>query len=324
MIRWWVGVWVCLGLACGAAAQPVPRQLAAGVLTVIPPDHNESETFSGPRQMAELVQGVPGLAWEPIFDPKSQTLAELAGKVVYRRNVWCLEFSFKPLRMMAVDLPQPSGRLESKLVWYLAYRVRNMGSHLNPVAEPDAWGHNLYDVQLVNHGIRFFPQFVLQCFDLDKAYVDRVIPLAMKQIQSIEDPHRTFYNSVEISQIEIPVSTDEEDHSVWGIATWVDVDPRTDFFGLFVQRLSNAYQWRDPEGALKPGDPPGTGRVFAYKTLQLNFWRPGDAVREHQSEIRFGMPAIEDVEGGTARNQAELLKLYRVPERRDHQWVYRS
>ena len=36
-----------------------------------------------------------------------------------------------------------------------------------------------------------------------------------------------------------------------------DVDPRTDHFSVYIQGLTNAYKFLDPEGAFKSGDPPG-------------------------------------------------------------------
>ena len=60
-----------------------------------------------------------------------------------------------------------------------------------------------------------------------------------------------------------------------------------------IEGLTNAYRWEDPEGAWNDGDPPGTGRTFTTKTLQLNFWRPGDEFDPHEDEIRFGIPGKE-------------------------------
>ena len=39
--------------------------------------------------------------------------------------------------------------------------------------------------------------------------------------------------------------------------TWID--PRIDFFSVFVGGLTNAFQFEDVPGGFKPGDPPGTG-----------------------------------------------------------------
>ena len=119
----------------------------------------------------------------------------------------------------------------------------------------------------------------------------------------------------------IPVSTEYEDNSVWGIATWTGVDPRSDFFSVFIQGLTNAYRWQDPPGAYQDGDPPMTGRRFTYKTLQLNFWRAGDAIETREDEIRFGVPNQNEVPA--IKGDDEVLKIYRLKERVDYLWVYR-
>jgi hypothetical protein len=307
-----------------AQEPPAPRKLAPGVMTVIPPDRNVAETFSGPRELVEIVQGMDGIEWQPNFAPQSETLVELAKQVVFRRPVWHLEFAFKPLRMTYVDLPRPDGKLERKLIWYLVYKVKNTGYHMNPTAEEDQWGHKSYTSQPVNYTVRFFPQFVLECFGQKKAYLDRFLPAAVQRIQAIEDPNIQLYDKVSISKVDIPVSTGEIDRSVWGVATWENVDPRTDFFAVFVQGLTNAYRWEDPQGAFAKGDPPGTGRTYQYKTLQLNFWRPGDETREHQAEVQYGMPGIDDVQGQTIENEADLTKLYRAEKKGDYSWVFRT
>ncbi|REK07427.1 MAG: hypothetical protein DWQ37_21050, partial [Planctomycetota bacterium] len=75
---------------------------------------------------------------------------------------------------------------------------------------------------------------------------------------------------------------------------WEDIDPRGDYFSVYVEGLTNAYRWTDPEGAFKPGDPPTTGREFEQKNLMLNFWRPGDKFREDEQMIRYGIPGKVD------------------------------
>ncbi len=124
--------------------------------------------------------------------------------------------------------------------------------------------------------IYFHPQFVLESPQFKKAYLDRVLPLAVEAIQKREDPHRKLLDTVQMGEQPIPLSTADDDHSVWGVATWEYIDPRIDFFNVYVKGLTNAYRFADPPGAYKLGDAPGTGRVVAQKTLKLNFWRPGD------------------------------------------------
>ena len=42
---------------------------------------------------------------------------------------------------------------------------------------------------------------------------------------------------------------------MWGVATWEYVDPRMDFFSIYVKGLTNAYRFADPPGAYKAGEP---------------------------------------------------------------------
>ena len=55
--------------------------------------------------------------------------------------------------------------------------------------------------------------------------------------------------------------------------------------------LTNAYRWTDPQNGFKAGDAPATGRKYTYKTLQLNFWRPGDEFGIYEDQIYMGAPA---------------------------------
>jgi hypothetical protein len=82
--------------------------------------------------------------------------------------------------------------------------------------------------------------------------------------------------------------------------------------------LTNAYRFEDPSGAYKPGDPPGTGRRLLKKTLQLNFWRPGDTVDPHEEEIQFGCRLDPD-----PAEQQKILAQYGIDKPVDHTWVYR-
>jgi len=304
------------------AQETAPRNLAPGVLTVIPPAGEERETFTGPVALVEIVAGMPDLQWTPHFASKSNTLHEKAKRVIFRRPVWCFEFSFKPLRMIPVDVPQPTGKMQRKLIWYFVYRVKNNGYDLQPAGSPDKWGHATYavDDDITIEPLRFFPQFVLRSFEFDKEYLDRVIPAAQRAIQEREDPGTgiRLLNSVEMTRERIPVSDGRVDKSVWGVAMWEDVDPRIDFFSVFVQGLTNAFQFVDPPGAFQPGAEPGTGRVFRTKSLRLNFWRPGDALLEHEREIRYGVPVDPD-----PKIQQEILDRFGIKQRLDHLWVYR-
>ena len=58
-----------------------------------------------------------------------------AKDVDFRREIWALEFKFKPMRMISVDVPQPTGKMQRKLIWYMVYSVTNTGKILEPVKD---------------------------------------------------------------------------------------------------------------------------------------------------------------------------------------------
>lgn len=287
-------------------------QFAPGVLTIIPPDVDSEDTVSV-HDIIELRANV-ALKRKPAIDTESRTLYEMAKDVKFRHDVWCLEFAFKPLRMLAVDIPQESGRMRRKLVWYMVYRVRNTGVGLAPQELADG---TFETVEKSTEEIRFIPQFILTSQDrgrdgkpVRKAYLDRIIPSALVAIQRREMPRGELLNSVEISEQLLEAEAGREVGGLWGVAIWEDVDPQIDFFSVYVNGLTNAYDWQDDPEQFQPGDPVGTGREFTRKQLQLNFWRPGDAYAEEEREIRYGV----------APGKSEL---YGTGEGVAHRWIYR-
>ncbi len=302
---------LALGTADSLYAQQSGPQFAPGVLTTIAPDIDSEDTVVV-HDLVELRANAT-LQREPNTDTKSRTLYEMAQAVPFRRDVWCLELAFKPLRMLEVDIPQVSGRMQRKLVWYMVYRVRNTGAGLTPTQQADG---TFVTAEKSTESVRFFPQFVLTCQDRDaegkrirKAYLDRILPTAVKAIQQRELPTGELLNSVQMAEQLLPAETGRAIGGLWGVAIWEDVDPQIDFFSVYVGGLNNAYDWRDVED-FQAGDPPGRGRKFLRKQLQLNFWRPGDAFAEEEREIRFG----------SAPGKADL---YGSGEGVAYQWVYR-
>jgi hypothetical protein len=338
-----------------AVAQRPARQFAPGVLTTIAPAPQAQEMYSGPLPLVEVPIAIKDLQYEPKLAAISSTVFERSQNALLRRVIWNLEFSFKPMRMIQVDVPQASGRMQRQLVWYMVYRVRNLGNHLKPKglitpellasdAEQDPSDEvvqlledkpetkELYErfkeltdeVEVFGRKsteLRFFPHFVLHSTEYKKEYLDRVIPAALGPIKAREFPGRpdqVLHNSLTISEVAIPKSDENTDNSVWGVVTWTDIDPRIDYFTVFVQGLTNAYQFEDPAGAFKTGDSPGTGRKLARKTLQLNFWRPGDTIDPHEEEIHFGCRLDPD-----PAEQQRILAQYGIEKAVDHVWVYR-
>lgn len=293
-----------------AAATSAP-QFAPGVLTTIPPAVDREDAISV-HDVVEI-RADESLQWEPSSTTRSRTLYEMAKGAPYVHDIWCLELAFKPLRMIEVDVPQPNGRLQRKLIWYMVYRVRNTGAGLTGEVKPDG---SFVTAAKGIEPVRFIPEFTLVSNDraggqrVRKAYLDRVVPTALEPIRLRELPRGRLLHSAEAPLQELRIEAGRTQQGVWGVAMWEDVDPRIDFFSVYVRGLSNAVRWSDPAGAYKKGQPPGAGRRYTFKTLQLNFWRPGDELDQNEREIRFG----------AAPQQGAL---YDSPEGVAYRWVYR-
>ncbi len=290
---------------------------APGVVTVIPPMPNPEETFDGPQTLQSLISAHPEIQWggethpdgAPHFDPRTRTLIDMAKQVILRREIYCFELSFKPLRQIYIDVPRPDGRMQRKLVWYMVYRIRYLGGDLRPAADTVA-GVPLYRrVEGIRYDSRYiFPMLMLSDHVSGKRYMDQILPTAVEKIRVREQITTKLYNSVDISKVKVPYSSDEDAPGVWGVATWADVDPNLDFVSVEFFGLTNAFQ-QDGEGDQAP---------YRRKALQLNFYRPGDTMKQTEDLIRFGVPAFE--------NEAEqdyILQQYGLKERLDYQWLYR-
>ena len=108
--------------------------------------------------------------------------------------------------------------------------------------------------------------------------------------------------------MKIDISTAAADNAVWGLATWTDVDPRTDFFSVEVRGLTNAQRIETAGDQLK----------YLQKTLVLNLSRPGDTINDLDDRIRYGIPALQD-----PVRQKYVLSQFGLQERLDHLWIYR-
>jgi hypothetical protein len=161
------------GVTANAQGTTAPgrRPLAPGILTTIPPSFEPSDTVST-HDLVEI-RANQQLKWKPEFLAESDTLFGLASNIKFRREVWCLEFSFKPLRMVELNVDG-----QSKLVWYLVYRVRNTGQVLKPVEGEGG----VYSTTFAKGGpVRFLPKFILESNDrtadgkrVGKGYLDRI------------------------------------------------------------------------------------------------------------------------------------------------------
>jgi hypothetical protein len=178
-----------------------------------------------------------------------------------------LDLSFKPLRMVVVDVPNDRERMEQKLVWYMIYHVKN----------PDP-----------EKPFQFIPKFTLTDLDKNLSFADQLIPVAVDLIRLREDPQRKLFNTYTIAG-EIPPGEER-----YGVVTWTDLPTTLRRISVTIEGLSMLYQWTDPEGAYQVGAAPGSARKLSQQVLQVYFWRPGDEFHEHEREIRYGLPGQVD------------------------------
>ena len=138
-----------------------------------------------------------------------------------------------------------------------------------------------------------------------------MIPAAVAAIRRAKRPAAELLNSVEMAEQPIPVSDGRVDHSVWGVATWNDVDPRIDFFSVYVGGLTNAYRWEDVAGRVQ-------GRAIRRARAARSPARCCSSISgvratsfcTDEREIRYGVPL----------GKADL---YDVADGVAYRWVYR-
>lgn len=175
-----------------------------------------------------------------------------------REGIWILDFAFKPVRMVTVEV---QGR--RRPVHYLYYRV------INRTGKPRM----------------FVPQFTLVT-DSGKRCEDTTLPDAVKLIQDREDPTVPVYGAVDVMGILPPTGSKQGvDDAIFGAAVWDNVDPKADAFKIYVRGLSDGYRMIPaPNG----GEP-----QIQYKTLRIDFFRPGDDLALNEREIRLADPAYD-------------------------------
>lgn len=261
-----------------AVAQTGFMPLAPGVLTVIRPDASADDLVLR-GDLLEVTEGQKEKAWVPRRAAANTTLVERSRDRTYLPDVWCLEFAFKSPRMLEVDVPAADLKMRRKRVWYLLYRVRNTGGR-RAVSGGD--GKPEQPFEKLEMPARFVPHFLLESLepviDADgiaryRGYLDRLVPTAIPAIRREEKfpAQERLFDSAGMTTADIAPG-----ESRWGVAIWEDVDPRIDFFSVYVRGLTNAMQWRRrPGGAVvRAADPPAVQMEQALESLRLDFWRP--------------------------------------------------
>ena len=281
--------------ACAAGQDDGPRGyrvLAPGTLTVIPADASADDPLQR-SDIPEITRGLAERTWEPRQAPPGSTLVGRGHNRVFLRDIWCLEFAFKPPRQIDVDVPAPDLKMRRKRIWYLVYRVRNTGTRRVVGVDGDL---TKLSTETGAGPVRFLPHLVLESVEglsaeegtyEYRAYLDRVIPgavVAIREREFRDEPRFSLLDSASMAAADIPPGGER-----WGVATWEDVDPRIDFFAVYVRGLTNAIRWRDRDGfAFGPDTVPGAGTQYALESLRLDFWRPGDDRDEQAEEMSIG------------------------------------
>ncbi len=303
---------ICLAGGLLAGDLFAQRKLAPGALHVIPPAINLRDAHSLPMPLP----GFQSEPWKPEVFAESETLHSQTRQVILFRDVWQYEFAFLGLRQFRVEATNPEGQPRQKYVWYLVYRVRDTGAAVShrDVTDPK-FGHVDREIELQPRELdpatlprRFFGNFVLTGWVQDPQtgmyslvdYHDRILPGVFEQIAREEDPDQEYLDTVQMAeQILASYPADSDQGGKWGIAIWYNVDPRIDFVSVRIRGLSNAYRLeRNPDNSL----------TVLQKTLQLNFWRPGDGIEQDQDKVVYGIPLLDN-----PLEQSEIALRYRLP-----------
>lgn len=197
-----------------------------------------------------------------------------------QEDLWVMEVSFKPMRMLEVEVIDPkTGQKKKEYVWYLIYKAVN-----RPLQRRGATTLRAENDEDPIPTPQFVPEFTLLTEDsgVQKIYSDVIIPEAQKLILQRErrravDP--IYKNTVEIVG-DIPEVTPLEsksENALHGMVMWRSVDSETDYFTVFMTGFTSSYRMiKGPEGE------PLIGR----RVIQQQFWRPGDRFDQTEREIR--------------------------------------
>lgn len=203
------------------------------------------------------------------FDRVAEARA-LNEEIVRQPDLWMMECQLKLIRLVWIDVVDPqTNEVKKEQIWYLPWRAIR-----RPIA-----GRGDQDTLPVNEldplpgAMQFVPQFTLVTYDGPKDTVplqilpDEYLPTAVAQIKTMErGPYQDMIRVVQ--DVPDAVASDSEQQKwIWGVATWRNVDPDTDFCKVFVSGCTNGYE-------VKTFDD-GTKQVWR-KVLQQDYYRPGD------------------------------------------------
>jgi hypothetical protein len=108
----------------GQETSAKPAFAPGGIITI--PPSIDYESVTNRIDITELLAMLPepdeALQNDDRFHPEVW-----ATEIRHSRDIWCLQFSCKPVRIIDVDFPNAEGNYDKKKVWYLVYSVKNLG-----------------------------------------------------------------------------------------------------------------------------------------------------------------------------------------------------
>lgn len=250
------------------------------------------------RDALKLIAGLPATAFVPVWGTRAsaqvtrgfdQRLYAIAsGEEIQRQpDLWVFEIHFKPMRMIFVNTTDPqTGETSRDQVWYLAYRTVNRSLAARQ-DDSDTTPVNVLDP--LPGAPRFIPEFTLATYEQqgsespERVALDVIIPEAVDRINQIERRRTTeapFLNTVDIVQPLPETFAEDEENPDWlyGVATWRNIDPETDFFSITMRGFSNGYELREgPDGQ----------QVVWRRCIVQKFTRRGDRFDPTQTEFEF-------------------------------------
>jgi hypothetical protein len=210
--------------------------------------------------------------------PSSATSEELNSQ----DDLWVLEVSFKPMRMIPVDITDPkTGKKNRVYIMYLVYKAVNRPLKRRIDTTPFKPRNN--EDRIPPH--QFVPEATLMTKDngVQKIYLETIIPEAQKAIQRRESRRETdpiYKNSVDIvgDLPEVTPYDAKSEKSLYGMLIWRGVDPKADYFTVYLTGFNSAYRKiKGPDGK----------ELIVHRVIQQQYWRPGDRFDQNEKEFRF-------------------------------------
>jgi hypothetical protein len=258
----WAALPVATVLTLAAAhwcmAQPVQQdanQAAPNANKYAKPDDEDRPKQVPEFHLERTLKTVPVARDRPMYNYQMVNASLLPRD---KQGIWVLDFAFKPLRIVTVDIPG-KGRRQ---IHYLYYKV------VNRTGKPRM----------------FVPQFLMVNENQQK-FEDEVIPQAIPVIQRREEPSIPVLGAVDVIGMLPPSTKPNVDDAIFGAACWDRWDRKSDRFSIYVRGLSDGYKEIPSESGGKP--------VARYKTLRIDFIRRGDEHNISEKEIQLADPPHE-------------------------------